>query len=432
MFLRSDAPFEPQEAPVAQRREIRLVLTVLLAAPLAACSGGEEGTSAGVAPPHLIDAGRLVHTSAAPDADPGKPFTVTAQSGGTLTDVTLSGPDGRQVAGALDADGRGWHSTGPLAPSTHYTARIAATDGHGGRGETGAEFTTKQADRLLTAALGPDLGRDTYGVGEPLTVLLSEAVTDPAARRQVEQALTVSSEPAVVGAWHWVDDKNLHFRPRDFWPAGAKVKLAYNAQGHAIDGQLYGGPPSTVSFKVGDRVEAIVDAGSDQLTFKRNGQVVNTIPVTTGKPGFDTRNGIKVVLGQERQVQMSSETIGIAKGSTEAYDLKVEWATRVTWSGEYVHAAPWSVGSQGVENVSHGCTGMSTDNAKWFYDNTRVGDIVQVVNSKGHPMEPFGNGFGDWNLSWDDWVKGSALGKPVTTDAPPPAALAAATLRPQL
>ncbi|MFE0461138.1 Ig-like domain-containing protein [Kitasatospora sp. NPDC058965] len=408
-----------------------LALAPLLATPLAACSGGgSQGAAA--SPPHVIDASRLVHTSAAAQTDPGKPFTVTVQTGGSLTDVTLSGPDGRQVAGVLDADGHGWHTTGPLAPGTHYTARIAATDGHGGRGETTADFTTEQAGRLLTATLGPDLGRDTYGVGEPLTVQLSEAVTDPAARREVEQSLTVSSQPAVVGAWYWVDGKNLHFRPKDYWPAGAKVKLAWNAQGRSIDGQLYGGAPSSLAFTVGDRVEAIVDAASDQLTFKRNGQVVNTIPVTTGKPGFDTRNGIKVVLGQERQVQMSSETIGIAKGSSEAYDLKVEWATRVTWSGEYVHAAPWSVASQGVDNVSHGCTGMSTDNARWFYEQTRVGDIVQVVNSKGHPMEPFGNGFGDWNLSWTDWLKGSALGRSVTTDAPPETVSAAATLRPQV
>lgn len=94
-------------------------------------------------------------------------------------------------------------------------------------------------------------------------------------------------------------------------------------------------------------MEALVDAATDRLTFKRNGEVVTTMPVTTGKPGFDTRNGIKVVLGQERQVQMSSETIGIARSSRDGYDLKVEYATRVTWSGEYVHAAPWSLSSQG-------------------------------------------------------------------------------------
>ncbi|MCX4749542.1 Ig-like domain-containing protein [Kitasatospora sp. NBC_01287] len=366
------------------------------------------------------------------DADSTKPFTVAAESGDTITDVTLTGPDGRRVAGALDTGGHGWHSTGTLLPGTHYSARIAVADGAGGRGETTTTVSTKAPDALLTAALGPDLGQGTYGVGEPLTVKLSAEVKDPAARGRVESALTVVSTPAVTGAWYWVDGKELHFRPKDYWPADTAVQLSYDAEGRQIDGGLFGGAPAALSFKTGDRVEAIVDAASDEMTFKRNGEVVNSLPVTTGKPGFDTRNGIKVVLGQERVVQMSSETIGIAKGSSESYDLKVEWATRVTWSGEYVHAAPWSVASQGVENVSHGCTGMSTDNAKWFFDQVRVGDIVQVVNSHGHEMEPFGNGFGDWNVSWDDWLKGSALGKPVSTQGPAPAAQAAATLQPQV
>jgi hypothetical protein len=131
--------------------------------------------------------------------------------------------------------------------------------------------------------------------------------------------------------------------------------------------------------------------------------------VTTGKPGFSTRNGIKVVLGKEYFVRMRGTSIGIAEGSSESYDLPVYYATRVTWSGEYVHAAPWSVGSQGVANVSHGCTGMSTANAAWFFKTVREGDIVQVVNSYGNMMEGFGNGFGDWNVSWDKWQQGSAL-----------------------
>ncbi len=399
-----------------------LALAPLLLGPLAGCTGGGAESGAAPIPARTVDAATLVHTTAAQDADPAKPFTVTAEQGDSITEVTLTGADGRVVAGALDPGGHGWHSTAGLAAATRYTARITAADGHGRPGVTTTDFTTRAADRLLTASLGPDLGRDVYGVGEPLTVQLSEAVTDPAARQAVERGLTVVSTPAVTGAWHWVDGKNLHFRPRDYWPAGAAVRLTFDTQNRPIDGTLFGGAPATVAFHTGDRVEAVIDAEAHQLTFKRNGEVVDTIPVTTGKPGFSTRNGVKVVLGQERVVQMKSETIGIAQGSSESYDLKVEWATRVTWSGEYVHAAPWSVSSQGVANVSHGCTGMSTDNAKWFYEQTRVGDIVQVVNSKGNDMEPFGNGFGDWNLGWDEWVKGSALGKAVSTAAGAPGA----------
>ncbi|MGF1430726.1 Ig-like domain-containing protein [Kitasatospora sp. LaBMicrA B282] len=419
-----------RKSGTSRRASVWLVLTPLVIGPLAACSDG--AATGGPRPPKVVDAAHLMHTSPVADADSTKPFTVTADAGDAVTDVTLTGPDGRQVAGALTADGGSWQSTGTLLPGTSYTARIAASNGHGGRGEATLTVSTKAADQLLTAELGPNLGQGTYGVGEPLTVKLSTEVKDPAARQRVESALTVVSEPAVTGAWYWVDGKELHFRPKDYWPANATVRLGYDAEGRRIDGGLFGGAPANLSFKTGDRIEAIVDAASDEMTYKRNGEVVASFPVTTGKPGFDTRNGIKVVLGQERVVQMSSETIGIAKGSSESYDLKVEWATRVTWSGEYVHAAPWSVASQGVENVSHGCTGMSTDNAEWFYEHTRVGDLVQVVNSHGHEMEPFGNGFGDWNVDWNDWVKGSALGKPVSTQGPAQLPQAAATLHPEV
>ncbi|MDH6575088.1 Ig-like domain-containing protein [Kitasatospora sp. MAP5-34] len=391
---------------------------LLLLAPLAACST-RAGPAGAMAAPGVVDAGPLVHTSGTADLDPAQPFTVTSVPGSRLTDVTVSGPDGRLVAGRLAADQHSWQTTGRLSAGAKYAVRIAADNGKGGRGETASTFSTVAPKNQLTAELGPDSsGSGIYGVGQPLTVKLSAAVKDPAARQEVERSLKVVSEPAVEGAWYWVDDQNLHFRPQEYWPANAKIRLSFDAAGARISDGLYVGESSSKSFRTGDRVEALVDAGSHELTYRRNGEVVNTIPVTTGKPGFSTRNGIKVVLGQESLVRMSSETIGIGAGSREAYDLQVHWATRVTWSGEYVHAAPWSVGSQGVENVSHGCTGMSTDNAKWFFDQTRIGDIVQVINSRGAEMEPFGNGFGDWNVTWDDWLKHSALGKPVNTAGP--------------
>ncbi|MFJ8627377.1 Ig-like domain-containing protein [Kitasatospora sp. NPDC093550] len=406
---------------------ISLALAVL--APLAACSSGEDEAAG----PHRIDAGPLVRLSADGKVDPSQPVTVTAVEGSRLTDVTVVGPDGRVVAGRLADDQRSWQTTGRLKAATAYSVRISADDGKGGRGDTTQGFSTLEAQRLLTAKLGPDSsGSGVYGVGQPLTVQLSEAVKDPQARQEVERDLTVTSQPAVTGAWYWVDDKNLHFRPEEYWPAGTTVSLAFDGTGSRIADGLYGGDRSSLRLRIGERVESVVDAAAHELTLKRDGEVIRTIPVTTGKPGFDTRNGVKVVLGQERSVRMSGETIGIAAGSSEAYDLDVQWATRVTWSGEYVHAAPWSVGSQGVANVSHGCTGMSTENAKWFYDHTRVGDLVTVVNSHGATMEPFGNGFGDWNVTWTDWVKHSAVGQPVSTTAPASQAPAAGMIRPEV
>ncbi|AUG76809.1 L,D-transpeptidase [Kitasatospora sp. MMS16-BH015] len=406
---------------LVRRTAVAAALAVL--APVAGCSSSGGNAAQAVAAPEAVDAGPLVHLPAGAAVDPSQPLTVTAEDGSRLTDVTVTGSDGRLVAGELASDQHSWHSTGRLHAGTTYTVRVAADDGHGGRGDTSGGFSTTAPKDQITADLGPDsAGTGVYGVGQPLTVKLSEPVEEPAARQEIERSLQVVSQPAVTGAWYWVDDKELHFRPQEYWPAGTRIRLSYDRPGALVSAGRYVGEASSRSFTIGDRVEALVDAGSHQMTYRRNGAVVATFPVTTGKPGFSTRNGIKVVLGQESLVRMNGETIGIKEGSKEAYDLDVHWATRVTWSGEYVHAAPWSVGSQGVENVSHGCTGMSTDNAKWFFDQTRIGDIVQVVNSQGAQMEPFGNGFGDWNVDWGAWVKHSALGRAVSTAGPGDAA----------
>lgn len=285
--------------------------------------------------------------------------------------------------------------------------RVSTEEEDGSPGRKTLVVNTRGADGQLTATFGPKEGE--YGVGQPVTAELSQPIKDQKARAVVESALKVDSMPRVQGSWHWVDDKKLHFRPKEYWPAHATISVHSNLAGLKVAKGLYGGPSKPVKLTTGDRVEAITDAATHQMTVLRNGESINTIPVTTGKPGFSTRNGVKVVLGKESFVRMRSSTVGIAAGSGDSYDLPVYWATRVTWSGEYVHAAPWSVGSQGAANVSHGCTGMSTSNAQWFFNTVRVGDIVKVVNSGGDTMTPFDNGFGDWNMPWQEWRDGSAV-----------------------
>ena len=152
-----------------------------------------------------------------------------------------------------------------------------------------------------------------------------------------------------------------------------------------------------------------VDMNTHQMRVFRNGKLIRTIPITTGEqPKFTTRSGTKVIIEKFRHKRMNSETVGIDPNSADGYDLDdVEYAMRVTYSGEFVHAAPWSVGSQGSANVSHGCTGMSTANAGWFYDNSKVGDVIKYTGTD-REMD-LTNGFGDWNESFADYRSGSAL-----------------------
>ena len=390
-----------------------LAILAPLAAGLAACDGSNSAGSPLAAAPY--DAAGQIASSVRDGShrvDPNAPLRISAKGdGGRITDVTAMDAAGRVLRGELSPDGRSWHSTLPMAAGTRYTVRVSTERGDGAPGRGTVGFDTAPAGRTLQVRLGPDTG--TYGVGQPITAELSRPVDDPAARAVVERGLHVTATPAVTGSWYWVDGKTLHYRPREFWPSATRIEVTSTLRGTRVQDDLYGDASAPVTLHIGDRVIAVTDAAAHTLTLRRNGHVERTIPVTTGKPGFETRNGIKVVLGKEAFVRMKSSTIGIGAGSRDSYDLPVHWATRVTWSGEYVHAAPWSVGAQGSSNVSHGCTGMSTENARWFFDQVHVGDIVQVVGSGGRTMEPFGNGFGDWNLPWDRWVQGSALqGRP--------------------
>ncbi|MEV5935373.1 Ig-like domain-containing protein [Streptomyces sp. NPDC052079] len=393
----------------------RALLVFVLGAGVTGCFSGGNPLSA-----EPYDAADQISFSVSADgdkpADPDKPLEIVAKdSDGRITDVSAVDATGRHVAGELAADGSRWHSTTPLAADAQYTVRVSTEDEDGAPGRKVITFTTGKpgAHKRLTVTFGPEAG--TYGVGQPVTAELNEPVKEPAQRAVVERALKVDSTPAVTGTWHWVDDKKLHYRPRDYWPTQATIEVRSNLEGIKVGDRLRGGASKPLTLRTGDRVIALTDAATHQLTVFKNGEEIKQIPVTTGKPGFETRNGVKVVLAKEPLVRMRSSTVGIAEGSSESYDLNVRFATRVTWSGEYVHAAPWSVGSQGYANVSHGCVGMSTANAEWFFDTVRQGDIVEVVNSGGDMMEPFGNGFGDWNLDWPKWQAGSAL---TTTKAP--------------
>jgi lipoprotein-anchoring transpeptidase ErfK/SrfK len=379
---------------------------VPLAVGLTAC-GADHGNPLASAP---YDASGQVALNAGDDGatvDPSRPLEVTATGDeGKLSDVTAVDSAGRYVGGELSADGTRWHSTTTLAAGVRYTVRISTENGDGEQGRRTLNFQTKPASaKRLSVRFGPDSG--TYGVAQPITAELSHKVTTPGQRRLIEGALRVTSTPGVSGSWHWVDGKELHYRPRTYWPAHASIGVEAKLAGLKIRKGLYGGSAKPLRLKTAAKVEALADAGSDVMRFKQDGKTVKKIPITTGKAGFRTRTGTKVILGREAFVRMRSSTVGIGGG--DSYDLPVHWATRLTWSGEYVHAAPWSVGSQGVTNVSHGCTGMSTADAKWFFEHVRPGDPVTHVKTGGKKMAPFENGFGDWNMSWSQWQRGSAL-----------------------
>ncbi|WP_257423597.1 L,D-transpeptidase [Nocardioides carbamazepini] len=362
---------------------------------------GDDETTAAAASEAIV-------TTNVDDAATGVPVDkvvkVKAEKG-TLSSVVLKSKDGR-VDGELRADGTRWTSAAGLEPGVRYRVRAVAENADGKRVESVSSFTTQalSLDQQTYPSVAPLQG-ETVGVGMPVVVTFDLPVADQAA---FEKHMTVTSTPAQPGTWHWISSTEAHWRPEAYWQAGSKVSVDVAVNGVSAGGGIYGQDDRTVDFEVGASHIYKVNAKTHQMKVFENGKLLRTIPVTTGKPGFTTRSGVKVIMEKYDQKRMNSETVGISRGSAEAYDIdNVKWAMRLTSSGEFIHAAPWSVGSQGRANVSHGCTGLSTDNAGWLYGMTRRGDVVEYVGTD-RPMES-GNGWGDWNVPWGEYVAGSAL-----------------------
>ena len=332
------------------------------------------------------------------------PLTVSA-SDATLTSVKVTGGD-TSVKGSFTSARTGWTSAADtvLASGTSYTVEAVAKGTDGQDTTKSTTFTTKSMT-VLGSDITPENG-ETVGVGMPIIVRFSSPVVDKAA---IENQLVVSSTSKSVGGWYWVSPTEVHYRTQHYWPAGTDVTLKMNLRGVKASPSVIGITNKVKRFHVGTSQVSKINLKTDHLSYYVNGSLARVIPVTGGKPGWETRSGIKLVLERRTDFEMRSETIGVAnKKSPNYYDLTVKWAVRVTWSGEFVHSAPWSVGSQGVANVSHGCVGMSNANMYYLWKTAHRGDPVEVTGTN-RPMPAFGNGMGDWNLSWTAWKAGSAL-----------------------
>ncbi|MET9833562.1 Ig-like domain-containing protein [Streptomyces sp. NPDC006385] len=337
---------------------------------------------------------------------PGGKVTVRAEDG-KLSEVKVSAADTDAFAGALSKDKRSWTSSALLAPGTEYTVVARAQGADGKEVTERSTLTTAKARDTFVGEYSPNKGT-TVGVAMPVSITFNKPIEDKAA---VERGLTVTASPAVEGAWSWMKDRNgkdrIDYRPKEFWKPGTKVTLRMSLSGVDAGGGVLGTQQRVVHFTVGKSVVSTVDVEKKTMTVAENGKVVRTLPVSNGKPGFDTWSGTMVVLSKVPTLRMDSRTVGIF--GPEAYDIgEVRWNVQLTPSGTYAHAAPWNEGLFGKVNSSHGCVGMSTQDAKWFYDRVGLGDPVTVVNSAEDTVAT-NNGYGDWNVDWKTWKAGSAL-----------------------
>jgi lipoprotein-anchoring transpeptidase ErfK/SrfK len=329
--------------------------------------------------------------------------TVSAQNA-TLDSVALTSKSG-PVPGRMSADKKSWRAAALLEPGTAYTVVASMTGASGQSVRRTSHFSTAALtlDQQTFPSIAP-LSGQTVGVGMPVIVTFDVPVTD---RASIEKHLSVVTQPAQKGSWHWISDNEVHWRPAHYWKAGTHVTVNADINSVPAGNGIYGQLDRSVSFDIGPAHVYKVNTRTDQMQVFSNGKLLRTLPITTGQqPKYTTRSGTKVIIEKFPSKDMNSETVGIT--GADAYNIKgVQWAMRVTYSGEFIHAAPWSVASQGHENVSHGCTGMSTSNADWLYHMSNVGDVVEYTGTD-RQME-LTNGYGDWNESFAQYRQGSAL-----------------------
>ena len=331
-----------------------------------------------------------------------QPVTVGAEDG-VLGAVTMVNDDeGVPVAGELSPDGLTWHTTEPLGYNTRYTLQ-AQSLGLGGAASQQMTFQTHSPENLTMPYLLPNDG-EVVGIGQPVAVRFDENIPN---RLAAQRAITVTTNPPVEGAFYWLSNREVRWRPAQYWKPGTTVDVAVNTYGVDLGDGLFGQENVTTHFTIGDEVIATADDDTKTLTVRRNGEVVKTMPISMGKNSTPTNNGTYIVGDRFGHMVMDSSTYGVPSNSPNGYRTEVDYATQISYSGIYVHAAPWSVGSQGYSNVSHGCLNVSTSNAQWFYDNTKRGDIVEVVNTVGSTL-PGDDGLGDWNVPWEQWRAGNA------------------------
>lgn len=376
---------------------------------LTACQSKPATTpSAAKAQPKVATAA-LTPAGGAKDVAPSSPIVVTA-SNGKLATVTAKSEKGDTVPGTVAADGGKWTSKGKLSFGATYT--VSATYAGTSTPKTVGTFRTADqpgdGESVRTTTFAGD-GK-TYGVGMPVILKLDEPIAKKD-RAAFEKMVKVRSTPAVTGAWGWVSSTEVHFRPKEYWKSGTKIQLTVDTAGRKI-GSVWGRSDLSLKYSIGTDRRMTADAKTHRMTVEEDGKQIKDIPVSLGKSEFPSSSGTMVAQDKRANAVFDSSTFGLPSDSPGGYRTKVKDVIRLTTGGEFIHGAPWSVGDQGKRNVSHGCINLSADLANWLRLRAQTGDIVTVKNS-GTPLKE-GNGWTDWNVSYQKWLAKSATGEQST------------------
>mgnify|MGYP002712092231 FL=1 len=328
--------------------------------------------------------------------EPVDPVTVSSSAG--LASVTMTNESGKEVEAEFNADKSEWTTTEPLGYGRTYTVEARDTEGQ----KVVSTFTTLSPDATVNAYVGP-LDGATVGVAQAVTIRFDSAIKDTKA---VEDLIEVTTSNDTDGAFFWLDPYEVRWRPKEYWEPGTEVGVKVNIYGQQLGSGLYGAQDSETNFTIGDKVETVIDNADKMLRVYANGELVKEFPVSLGTDNVhDTPSGTYVVGDEHEKLTMDSRTYGLALDAG-GYVTPVDYATQLSYSGIYVHSAPWAIGALGSYNQSHGCINASYDNAQWFQNYVKRGDPVVVKNTAGGTLTPY-DGLGYWNLDWEQRSGGS-------------------------
>ncbi|RMI40835.1 L,D-transpeptidase, partial [Actinomadura harenae] len=286
-------------------------------------------------------------------------------------------------------------------------ATPAAAPADDGSTPSPPDLKEMRARTFRISAVTPREG-EVVGIGMPIIVTFSRPISS---RADVERALRVRMSRPVQGGWYWVSSRQVVYRPRAYWPSGERVTLDARLKGLQDASGVPGAKDVTRAFRIGRARVGVVDTRAHRMRVREDGRVVRTTPISAGRGGrlaYTTTNGVHLVMGKSDPVVMTSAWMGVTDPKDPRYyKLKVRYAVQISATGEYVHSAPWSLGSQGRANVSHGCVNASPAFAAWYYARSQRGDVV-VVTGTNRPL-PWTNGYGYWQMSWARWKAGSAV-----------------------
>lgn len=403
------------------RRTLAAILATGLAVSLAAC-GDDDSTPGSTDPVSAVaPATGASGTPATESTTASGPVTLTVTpaankknvpvsaeigvkvNGGEVSSVELTDANGKKVSGEMRADGSAWVPAKPLKTRQKYAAKVTATGTDGQTTTATTSFTTMGEPGKKTGTGLYLFDGNTYGVAMPVVVEFSPGIKK-ADRAAVQKRMFVETTPVQEGVWSWTDaGTQAYYRAENYWQTGTQLKVRIAVGGLPTGKGIYGDRDRSATVKIGRKFEMKVDNKTKKMVVVKNDTTVKTMPVSLGKKSTPSSSGHMVVMEKKAATVFDTTDTDGAAG----YRTNIQYAQRLTWSGQYIHSAPWSTGAQGRTNVSHGCVNVSPSNARWLFENTLIGDPV-VVKGTGDKLS-YGNGWTPWDVSWEKFQEGSAL-----------------------